>query len=353
MSTESTENHHEDSVAFNKRFSDECASVVSHLRANNPFLMKNLRPIGGNIQFCDEVEQYIQCIPHIGENQYKTFLKERLILCTKKISDTVTKNKFVTPDKESNDQKYTTPKLCSGFYTKLRTASTYRTDKTKQLLSTEVTGIPESLSVKGEIYQGSKSDFLKTPHFANGVVLKPISDISFKSGLVVDISVLIRAHASDVKGKTYSSLATEIFKDISNQCRHCSRVDIVCDSYFESSIKCSTRSKRGSGFHFSIVPTELHPKNFKDNFLKNSQNKTQLNQFLMEEIRKFDFGETEIFFTNDNLILHRDMLTAGWSYVDNSILNHGCTQDEADSKIILYVFQMIKNNFQECHCKNT
>ena len=183
-----------------------------------------------------------------------------MILCTKKISDTVTKNKFVTPDKESNDQKYTTPKLCSGFYTKLRTASTYRTDKTKQLLSTEVTGIPESLSVKGEIYQGSKSDFLKTPHFANGVVLKPISDISFKSGLVVDISVLIRAHASDVKGKTYSSLATEIFKDISNQCRHCSRVDIVCDSYFESSIKCSTRSKRGSGFHFSIVPTELLPK---------------------------------------------------------------------------------------------
>ena len=109
-------------------------------------------------------------------------------------------------------------------------ASTYRKDETKQLLSTEVTGISESLSVKGEIYQGSKSDFLKTPHFANRVVRKLVSDLSLKSGLVVDVSVLIRAHASEVKGKTYSSLATEIFKDISNQGRHCSRIDIVCDS---------------------------------------------------------------------------------------------------------------------------
>ena len=75
--------------------------------------------------------------------------------------------------------------------------------------------------------------------------------------------------------------------------------------------------------------------------MKNPQNKTQLNQFLTEKIRKFDFGEREIFFTNDNLILHRDMLTADWSYVDNSILNHGCTQEEADSKIILNVFAKI------------
>ena len=44
---------------------------------------------------------FVDSIPEIGQKQYKQFVDIRLIRCKKLVSDTITKNNFVTPAKST------------------------------------------------------------------------------------------------------------------------------------------------------------------------------------------------------------------------------------------------------------
>ena len=58
------------------------------------------------------------------------------------------------------------------------------------------------------------------------------------------------------------------------------RIDVVCDRYFENSLKEQTRSGRGVGTKIVFNGDTLFPANFRDDFLHHSENKDALNEYL-------------------------------------------------------------------------
>jgi hypothetical protein len=69
-----------------------------------------------------------------------------------------------------------------------------------------------------------------------------------------------------------------------------SRLDIVFDVYIESSLKQATRLKRGSAGRVRVFSNSPIPKNW-ENFLFNSENKTELFTLLANTVLKIPVGE--------------------------------------------------------------
>ena len=52
--------------------------------------------VGRDIVYSEEVRAFVDAIPEIGQKQYKEVVDIRLIRCKKLVSNTITKNNFVT-----------------------------------------------------------------------------------------------------------------------------------------------------------------------------------------------------------------------------------------------------------------
>ena len=66
------------------------------------------------------------------------------------------------------------------------------------------------------------------------------------------------------------------------------RIDLVFDQYFEQSLKEETRTGRGEGSQnlFEGDSTEI-PYKMTESFLKNNQNKNELNEYLSFKLLEF------------------------------------------------------------------
>ena len=92
--------------------------------------------------------------------------------------------------------------------------------------------------------------------------------------------------------------------------RHCHWLllfDIVCDRYFENSLKCLTRHDRGFGSLINFDDSSEFQSDFEDNFMKNPKNKENPNHFLAK--RFLDIHNTGIIMviTIENGILTNDI----------------------------------------------
>ncbi|KAG0719479.1 hypothetical protein GWK47_050386 [Chionoecetes opilio] len=83
------------------------------------------------------------------------------------------------------------------------------------------------------------------------------------------------------------------------------RVDVVWDSYIASSIKESTREKRGKGVRRKVGGPTKVPSNWPD-FLRDSTNKEELFQFLSDKVGSNDWpGGKEVFITSGTDVISR------------------------------------------------
>ena len=62
------------------------------------------------------------------------------------------------------------------------------------------------------------------------------------------------------------------------------RVDVVCDRYFERSVKSQTRNERGQGAVLIFNDETQFPANFAEIILKNDNNKESLIHFLADKL---------------------------------------------------------------------
>ena len=53
--------------------------------------------VGTDIAFSEKLRAFVDSIPELGQQQYKEFVDTRLFICSKIVSDTITRNNFVTP----------------------------------------------------------------------------------------------------------------------------------------------------------------------------------------------------------------------------------------------------------------
>ena len=124
-------------------FRKDYATVIGRLLPINPFLEDSFIKIGTDIAYSEEVCAFVDTMPEIGQKQYKEFVDTRLIRCKKLVSDTITKNNFVTPAKSTakTDPKKTSA-LKESDFNKFRAAALLRPSLSTEVFKIEMTGLP-------------------------------------------------------------------------------------------------------------------------------------------------------------------------------------------------------------------
>ena len=87
-----------------------------------------------------------------------------------------------------------------------------------------------------------------------------------KDALLLDFSAIVNSQTAVTTTKTFDEFADEVIEFVKNLSSGCSRIDIVCDSYFENSLKSHTREARGCGQFFPFKEVTNIPKDFQGNF---------------------------------------------------------------------------------------
>ena len=114
---------------------------------------------------------------------------------------------------------------------------------------------------KQQMYLGSKSQLLKifdpTPYITS--TLK-------KDALILDFPEIVNSQAIVTTAKPFNKFSDGIIKFVHNLSSGYSRIDIVCDSYFDNSLKSHTLETCGCGQFFPFTEVANMPKDFQSNF---------------------------------------------------------------------------------------
>ena len=229
----------------------------------------------------------------------------------------------------------------STLVAKLRSAAQYRKEEVKNVFNSDIFGIAQSLSVDSKnLYHGRKSELLS--RFETCSNQRPIS--SDNSGIVIDLSVVIQAKATK-HYDTFLDFAQMLYSYISKGFKRC---DIVCNRYFAGRLKEGIRDERGSkGSNFMFNKDTKFPTDFADNFLKNGQNKDNLNIFLVKY-----FNEIH---TNHDLILVQTLNKSILSNAEDQLQNESigiCTSEEADARLIRHAINQSYHGIDEILIKS-
>ena len=161
-----------------------------------------------------------------------------------------------------------------------------------------------------------------------------------KDALILDFSVILNSQAAVTTAKTFNEFAGEVIEFVKNLSSGCSCIDIVCDSYFDNSLKSHTREARGCGQFFPFTEATNIPKDFQDNFLRHNRNKVALNSFLTGKLFTHDFDCAIVFISVNSEV------KCNSTNVSEEVLHIGYTQEEADTKIIVHVKHCLLNGFR-------
>ena len=274
--------HHESSPSFKKDFVKDVTAVVSSF-PQNPFSLDKLTVVNNtDLIFEDKIYHNLTKLIPTGQEQLLSFIKDRLILSKTSIDTKITLNSFDLPGcvKSTKSRHSVVDKrLSQPFLTKLRAALQYRRGHAKLLFASEIF-YAQSLSEDGsDLYDGTKSTILQRIE----KMPAPIPP-SKSSAIIIELSPLLRGNN---QSGTFFEFALRLFNDICRISYDYSRVDIVCDRYFEDSLKNLTRHGRGQGPMIFFQDDSPLPGRFNDSFLKNNCNKERLNLFLADKFYSF------------------------------------------------------------------
>ena len=229
------------------------------------------------------------------------------------INTKITKNLFsLLEDVNSKRKRYSAAyHLNSTSLTKLRAAVTHRRDHARMLFQSEIFSTAQSLSVdEKSLYHGTKAALLK----GFEKVAPPV--LSSNAAIIIKLSAIIR-FLSNIKVDTFNAFAIAIYTNINNIYADYQRIDVLCDRYFENSLKNQTRSERGCGSSINFDGQTPFPKDFCDNFLKNSKNKEKLNHFLADKLYSLHDNDKCIVITKGGNIVTNDVALTYHQFINN------------------------------------
>ena len=88
--------NHEHNPTHNAILREDYITVVGRLLPINPFLEDSFIKVETDITLSEKLRAFVDSIPELGQQQYEEFIDTRLFMCNKIVSDTITKNNFVT-----------------------------------------------------------------------------------------------------------------------------------------------------------------------------------------------------------------------------------------------------------------
>ena len=141
--------------------------------------------------------------------------------------------------------------------------------------------------------------------------------------------------------KTFLEYGDPVFYPfIESKLRYVSKVDVVFDQYLPDSLKETARQKRGKGVRRRVSEEIKIPSNWQA-FLRIDENKNELLYFLAEFLQRQPAIEGKrIYITNGQDVLTNPL------HLDTTSLAP-CNQEEADSRIFLYVANAVNEGLQK------
>ena len=330
--SDNVKKHHESSPTFQQDFYRDVMKVKQNF-INNPFELNELTVVNNtDIMFDDNIYENISNLEAVGSAQLENFITERLVMSKKPLDATISLNHFALPGDNKNKKprgSLVDKRLCSSFLTKLRGAIVYRRPHAQLLFSTEIFGTAQSLSISDTTsYQGTKSTLLKR------FLSCEVPDIGSSSAIIIELSPLLR---TTIVAASFGIFAEKLMGTINRLAARYDRIDVVCDCYFEDSLKNQTRDGRGSGDTVTFDRNTKFPSDFKNNFLKNNKNKNRLNEFLADEFMQQYSGGKSFVVTKGELVLSNiDSLAGDSSLSPNSA-------EEADQKLVRHALQCVRS----------
>ena len=284
---ESSNKHHEDNESFNQRFSSDVSRLVKCITVNT-FTQNHLTKLNNlKVIVPETARSVIENLEKCRKEQLTAFISGRLVLRNVPISHTITTNKIDTWNCTNRVEKVEFS-LSISVLKKMNSACEYRKDLAKKLFEQEINNIPQSLCVDGkngiELSHGSKSEITKRFHSPKSIVLP------YKSSIVIEMLPLIKAKASATHTGSlanFREFSLLVYYKVMKYGTNYDRIDLVFDRYFEKSHKERTRSPRGEGsqYLFEGDSTKI-PFKMADSFLKSSENKNELNEYLATKITR-------------------------------------------------------------------
>jgi len=333
--------HHEQHLGVQAAFLKDVRSFTAVLdEMGNPFLeeSQDLLVLDTKDIMDASVAETVRKVESLGEDQYKSFVDERLDQPTKPITDTLPKNKLPLfsrpPVKTQSKQKMQLAALKSdcNLFSRLYVSCQTRDGDLDQFFTHENQAAPPSLSDRGKLRScTNKADLLRCIESdETDSPAIPVVDAVFLDGAAI-VQML-----SPGTSKTFQDYADGVFVPyVSTQLAKTRRVDVIWDVYLPDSLKGTTRQKRGKGVRRRVVPTTVIPKNWKD-FLRVDENKTELFSFLSEQVTRLPTeNDKEIYATHGRVVL----CSTGQSDLTNLA---PCSHEEADTRLLLHVSDAVQ-----------
>lgn len=282
----------------------------------------------------------VRHIEKLGQEQYDTYVNERLVNQTKPITDPIKRNNLPLFSRPPVRQKSRTQLQVSSLkndcslFSRLFIASQTRAGDLDEFFAHENQACPPALSHMGKMRLGKKSDLVGCledliPPRENAAA-SPSVEVMILDGAAI-VNMLAPGNA-----KTFSEYASQVFLPyITSQLQHTSRVDIDWDEYCPESLKTDTRKKRGKGIRRRVEPSSSIPGNWQA-FLRIDENKVELFAFLATRIATTE-TEKQIISTH-----HKDVLCTQPRDVAGLA---PCSHEEADTRILLHVEDAVRQGY--------
>ena len=333
-----------------KYHEQEVASVVETItNMSNPFEVEDsmINIASGKVATAD-VSRDMNCAKDIGEQKCKTFISEQLLSEEPDLFATIKATKLST---FSTMDKKTKVKTSKGqivelkndlkFISRLLAVGKARDVDMKEVLTYSLRKFPSPLStVDGQLVKTPKAKLL---HILEGRVEdSAIDQLPPNNALILDGMALIQT----IKRipETFGALVKVIINRIlsSAASSKSTRVDFVCDTYPDVSIKNLERSKRaetGSIMIMILGPQQKVPRQFKK-FLSLGKNKEALIEFIFQHMKAVEglstaLGNMELFVSHGKLC-HQVSTTSQGEILIEECAELYCDHEEADTRLLLH-----------------
>ncbi|CAB3997096.1 Hypothetical predicted protein [Paramuricea clavata] len=287
-----------------KYHEQEVASFVETItNMSNPFEVEdNMINIASGKVATADVSRDMNCAKDIGEQKCKNFISEQLLSEKPDLFATIKATKlstFSTMDKKAKVKtskgQIVELKNDLKFITRLLAVGKARDVDMKEVPTYSLRKFPSPLStVDGQLVKTSKAKLL---HILEGrVEHSAIDQLPPNNALILDGMALIQT----IKRipETFGALVKVIMNRIlsSAASSKSTRVDFVCDTYPDVSIKNLERSKRaetGSMMIMILGPQQKVPRQFKK-FLSLGKNKEALIEFIFQHMKAVEGLSTAV-----------------------------------------------------------
>ena len=280
--------HHEQNPGFQNTFATDVLHLVASFEElGNPFSEEGeeLMAIHSKEIMDSSVVNTVRNARKIGEEQFKTFMNERLVERNKPITEPIKKNNLPTFNVHSkkvvskDKAKVGVLKQDLALFSRLYISCQTRDGNLEEFFKFENQPWPPSLSETGQLRGGQKADLIKClPNSSNQCTIQPTIDAAILDGAVI-VQMLKPGTA-----QTFEDYFNYVFAPyITRQLETVQRVDVVWDVYHEDSLKRCTREKRGYGRRRKVLASTRIPSDWKG-FLRVDGNKDELFKLLAEKV---------------------------------------------------------------------